>query len=196
MRRYSALLIPLFFLVVGCSSDKQKTSETPPPPEQIRALSTLDKEQIAAFGKDLFNIDEISAKAMTLVGNEIKQVIMGEKEAVDAVSLLDAAKIEAGKSLDTMLKKAVPAELPPWFTQNLVEAKKGFADAYSAKIASFDAIRRFMDEKNPAMLIEYKQKAALADKSFRDAREKLAAVLNVSGIQTKDAAPASGKTEN
>lgn len=196
MRHYSALLIPLFFLVVGCSSDKQKTSQSPPPPEQIRALTELDREQIAAFGKDLLNVEKISAKAMSLVGNEIKQVIMGEKQSVDAASLLDAAKIEAGKSLDTMLKMAVPAKLPPWFTQNLSEAKKGFADAYSEKIASLDTIRRFMEEKNPATLIEYKQKAALADKSFRDAREKLDAVLNVSGIQTKDAASASEKTEN
>jgi hypothetical protein len=180
--------------LVGCSSDKNEISQAPPPAEQIKALSELDREKIAAFGKELFNIDRISAKAMALVGNEIKQVITGQKESVDAASLLDAAKGEAGKSLENMLKKAVPEGLPPWFVQNIGDAKKSFSDAYTARIASFDAIRRFIDEKNPVALIEYKQKAALADKTFRDARQKLAGILNASGLQAKDSGPMAGNT--
>lgn len=186
MRRYSLLLFSLSLLVlVSCTSDKKEASQTPPPPEQIKALSQLDKEKIAAFGKGLFAIDRLSAKAMALVGNEIKQVVTGQKESVDAASLMDAAKGEAGKALDNMLKKSVPEGLPPWFTQNLGDAKKGFFDAYTARIASFDAIRRFIDEKSPAAVIEYKQKAALADKSFRVARERLAVVMKASGFSQK-----------
>lgn len=195
MRLYSLFLIAVLLLALaGCSSDKKETSQTPPPPEQVKALSQFDREKIAAFGKDLFDIDKISAKAMALVGNEIKQVLTGQKESVDTASLLDAAKSEAGKSLENMLNKAVPEKLPPWFAQNLADTKKGFADAYTAKIASFDAIMKFMNEKNPAALIEYKQKAALADKSFRNAREKLAVVLNATGTKSRGDRPAAGNT--
>lgn len=197
MRRYCLLLFSFsLLLLVSCSSDKKEASQTPPPQEQIKALSQLDKEKIATFGKDLFDVDRISGKAMSLVGNEIKKVITGEKESVDATSFLDAAKREAGKSMEAMLKQAVPEKIPPWFAQNLGEAKKGFADAYSAQIASFDAVRRFIDEKNPTALIEYKQKAALADKSFRSAREKLATVVTASGIKLKDISPMAGNAEN
>jgi len=195
MSHYRLLLISLSLLsMVSCSSDTKETSQTPPPPEQIRALGESDRERIAAFGKDLFNIEKISASAMALVGNEIKQVITGQKESVDVASLLDAAKGVVGESLERMLNKKVPEKLPPWFARNLGEAKKGFADAYAAKTASFDEARRFLEEKNPAALIEYKQKAALADKTFRDARERLAAVLKAAGIQPREPVPAAGNT--
>jgi len=193
MRRYRFILVALSLLALAsCSSDQKEASQTPPPQEQIKALSQLDRGKIAAFGKDLFDIDRISARAMSLAGIEIKKVVTGEKESIDVASLLAAAKSESGLSLENMLKKAVPEKLPPWFAQNLGEVKKGFADAYAAKIASFDAIRRFMNEKNPATLIEYKQNAALADKSFRNARNRLAAALKAAGVQTKGAGSAAG----
>lgn len=186
MRRYRFILVALSLLaLVSCSSDQKEASLTPAPQEQIKALSQLDREKIATFGKDLFSVDRISDKAMSLAGNEIKKVVTGEKESIDVASLLDAAKGEAGKALENMLKKAVPEGLPPWFTQNLGDAKKGFFDAYTARIASFDAIRRFIDEKSPAALIEYKQKASLADKSFRVARERLAVVMKASGFSQR-----------
>lgn len=181
----SALLSSLF---VGCSSDRnEKPVTSVAPQEQVKALSQADREKIATFEKELFDIEKLSKNALALVGNELKQVITGEKETVDASVLVDEAKGEAKNSLDSLVAKAVPAKLPPWFTQNLVEAKKGFSDAYRAKIESFEAIKRFAEEKSLAALLEYKQKGALADKQFQADRERLAAVLTASGLPLKDA---------
>jgi len=181
-------------LFSGCSAEqKDKSLMSPPPPEQIKTLTQGDREKIAAFEKEMFDIEKISKKAMTLVGNEVKQVISGEKDSVDAAALLATAKGEAMKSLDNLVTKSVPAKLPPWFSQNLSDAKKGFSDAYSAKIESFAAIKRFLDEKSPVALLEYRQKAALADKQFQDARGRLAAVLKASGLAAENA-DMSGKT--
>ena len=187
----SILLISalLSTLLTGCSSDRNENPVTSTAPqEQVKALSQADREKIATFEKELFDVEKISKKAMALIGNEIKQVITGEKKAVDASTLVDAAKGEAKKSLDSLVAKAVPAKLPPWFTQNLVEAKKGFSAAYTAKIESFEAIKRFAEEKSPAALLEYKKKGALADKQFQEARERLAAVLTASRLPLKGAA--------
>jgi hypothetical protein len=181
----AALLSSLF---AGCSSDKNEQPVTSTaPPEQVKALSQTDREKIATFEKELFDVEKLSKKAMALVGNELKQVITGEKKSVDAAALVDAAKGEAKKSLDSLVAKAVPAKLPPWFTQNLMSAKKGFSEAYTAKIESFEAIKRFAEEKSPSALLEYKQKGAFADKKFQEARERLAAVLDASGLTLKDA---------
>jgi hypothetical protein len=181
----AALLSSLF---AGCSSDRnEKPVTSTVPPEQVKALSQTDREKIATFEKELFDVEKLSKKAMALIGNELKQAITGEKETMDASALVDAAKGEAKKSLDSLLATTVPAKLPLWFTQNLVSAKKGFSDAYTAKIESFEAIKRFSEEKNPSDLLEYKQKGALADKKFQEARERLAAVLDASGLSLKDA---------
>jgi len=187
----SILLISalLSTLLTGCSSDRNENPVTSTaPPEQVKALSQADREKIAIFEKELFDVEKLSKKALALVGNELKQVITGEKETVDASALVDEAKGEAKKSLDSLVAKAVPAKLPPWFTQNLVEAKKGFSAAYTAKIESFEAIKRFAEEKSPAALLEYKKKGALADKQFQEARERLAAVLTASRLPLKGAA--------
>jgi hypothetical protein len=197
MTRSILLIAALFsFLFAGCSSDKKETAvSSTAPPEQVKALSQADREKIASFGKELFDVEKLSKKAMALVGNELKQVITGEKESVDAAALVDAAKVEAKKSLDSLVAKAVPAKLPPWFTQNLVDAKKGFSEAYTAKIESFEAIRRFAEEKSPSSLLEYKQKGALADKQFQAARERLAAVLDASGLTLKDVTASGSNSE-
>jgi hypothetical protein len=135
-------------LFSGCSPEHKDASLiSPPPPEQIKTLTQGDREKIAAFEKELFDIEKISKKAMTLVGNEVKQVITGEKDSVDAAALVAAAKGEAKKSLDNLVTKYVPAKLPPWFSQNLLDAKKGYSAAYTAKIESFAAIKRFTVEK-------------------------------------------------
>jgi hypothetical protein len=169
--------------IFGCTSEKKETQvTTTAPPEQIRLLSQADKENILAFKKELFNIDKISGRALTLVGNEIKLVVKGEKDAVDVASLVEKAKSESVKSLDNLLKETVPGKLPPWFTRNLVEAKKGFLEGYKAKAESFAAIKRFIDEKSPTALLEYKQKDSQADKLLRDARGKLDIVLAAAGL--------------
>ena len=195
MTRSMILIVTIILLIgAGCSSEQKDTSlSSVAPPEQIKALSQADREKIAAFEKELFDIERISKKAMALVGNEVRQVITGEKDSVDAAALVDAAKGEAKKSLDNLVTKYVPAKLPPWFSQNLIDAKNGYSAAYTAKIESFAAIKRFVDEKSPTALLEYRQKAALADKQFQDARVRLAAVLKASGLAAGNA-DMSGKT--
>jgi hypothetical protein len=181
-------------LFSGCSAEqKDESFMSPPPAEQAKRLSQSDRGKIAAFKKELFDIDMISKKAMALVRNEVTQVITGKKDSVDVADLVDSAKAEAKQSLDNLVTKSVPAKLPPWFSQNLSDAKKGFSDAYSAEIESFAAIKRFIDEKSPVALLEYRQKAALADKQFQDARVRLAAVLKASGLAAENA-DISGKT--
>jgi hypothetical protein len=179
---FSAIITMAIF---GCSSEKKETQVmSTAPPEQVKALSQADKEKIMAFKKELFDIEKISKKALTLVGDEIKLVVKGEKDSVDVASLVDKAKSESSKSLDNMLKEAVPGKLPPWFTRNLAEAKKGFLDGYKAKAESFAAVKRFVDEKSPMALLEYKQKDAQANKLLQDARGKLDIVMVAAGLQT------------
>jgi len=171
--------------IFGCSSEKKETQViSTAPPEQVKSLSQADKEKIMAFKKELLDIDKLSKKALTLVGDEIKLVVKGEKDAVDVASLVDKAKNESRKSLDNLLKEAVPGKLPPWFTQNLAEAKKGFLDGYKAKAESFAAVKRFVDEKSPTALLEYKQKEAQANKLLQDARGRLDIVLAAAGLTT------------
>jgi len=192
------IIVLLFYaasiLFSGCSAEQKEASLiAPPPPEQVKTLTQGDRENIAVFEKELFDIEKISKKAMILVGNELKQVIMGGKDSVDAAALVATAKGEAMKSLDNLVTKSVPAKLPPWFSQNLLDAKKSFSAAYTAKIESYAAIKRFIDEKSPAALVEYKQKAVLADNQFQNARKRLAAVLKASALPAKNA-DISGKT--
>ncbi|MEI8356482.1 MAG: hypothetical protein WCG31_10420 [Deltaproteobacteria bacterium] len=181
----------LFFIAImtiaifGCASEKKETEViSTAPPEQVVSLSKGDKEKMLTFKKDLFDIDKLSKKALTLLGDEIKLVVKGEKSTVDLASLVDKARDESRKSLDNLLKEAVPGKLPPWFTRNLEDAKKGFLDAYKSKADSFAAVKRFVDEKSPLALLEYKQKGAQADKLLKDARSKLDIVLAAAGLPT------------
>ena len=175
----------MLLAIFGCSSEKKQEQVTvPAPPEQVKALSQEDKEKIMAFKKELFDVEKVSKKAFSLVGEEIKLVVKGDKDAFDVASLVDKAKSESRKSLDNLIKEAVPGKLPPWFNQNLTDAKKGFLDGYKAKIESFAAVKRFVDEKSPTALLEYKQKDAQADKLLQDAHKKLNIVLAAAGLST------------
>ena len=137
-----------------------------------------------AFNKELFDIENLSKKTLSLVGDEIKLIVKGQKVSVDVASFVEKAKSEAGKSMDNLLKEAVPGKLPPWFNQNLADAKKGFLDGYMAKVESFAAVKRFVDENSPAALLEYKQKEDQSNKLLQDARSKLTLVLAAAGLPT------------
>jgi hypothetical protein len=169
----------------SCTSEKNETRVmTTAPPEQIKLLSEADKEKIMTFKTELFDIESLSKKTLTLVGDQIMLVVKGEKDSVDVAALVDKAKSESRKSLDNLLKEAVPEKLPPWFNQNLTEAKKGFLNGYQAKAESFAAVKRFVDEKSPTALLEYKQKEDQANKLIQDARSRLALVLAAAGLPT------------
>lgn len=184
MHKISFLLAVVISLsVFGCSSEKKQDQVTvPAPAEQVKLLTQKDRESIMAFKKELLDIENMSKKALTLVGDEIKLVVKGEKESVDVAALVDKAKVESGKSLDNLLKETVPGKLPPWFSQNLTEAKKSFQEGYTVKMESFAAIKRFIDEKSPTALLEYRQKEAQANELLKNARGKLALVLAAAGV--------------
>ncbi len=186
MIRSKLFFITLMLLAIfGCSSEKKHEQVTvPAPPEQVKALSQADKEKILAFKKELFDIETVSKKALSLVGDEIRLVVKGEKVAFDVASLVDKAKSESRKSLDNLVKEAVPGKLPPWFSQNLTDAKKGFLDGYKVKVEAFAAVKRFIDEKSPTALLEYKQKDAEANKLLQEAHGKLDIVLAAAGLPT------------
>jgi hypothetical protein len=191
VKRTQVIIAALILMALfGCSSEgKQEQVTVPAPPEQVKVLSQADREKIITFKKEIFDIENMSKKALSLVGEEIKLVVKGEKDALDVASLLDKAKSESGKSLDNLIKEAVPGKLPPWFSQNLADVKKGFLDGYTAKMESFAAVKRFVDEKSPAALLEYRQKEAQANKLLQDARSKLDIVVAAAGLST-------GKTDN
>ncbi len=184
MRRTLFLLAAIISLsIFGCSPEKkQEQVSAPAPPEQVKLLSRKDRERILAFKKDLLNIENVSKKALSVVGDEIRLVLKGEKESFDVAALVDRAKVESRRSLDNLLKESVPEKLPPWFTQNLTDAKKGFQEGYTAKMESFAAVKRFIDEKSPTALLEYRQKEAQANKLLLDARGKLTLVLAAAGL--------------
>ena len=185
IRTKGVFLAILSLAIFGCPSDKTETPVTATaPPEQVKLLSQADKEKIMAFNKELFDIENLSKKTLSLVGDEIKRIVKGQQDSVNVASFVEKAKSEAGKSMDNLLKEAVPGKLPPWFNQNLAEAKKGFLDGYKAKVESFAAVKRFVDEKSPAALLEYKQKEDQSNKLLQDARSKLTLVLAAAGLPT------------
>lgn len=195
MTRIIMCLVVLVSLVIaGCSSGEKDSQVSPAvPSEQVKALSLADKEKIATFEKELFDLEKISGKAVDLVGNEVKQVMTGKKESVDLAVLVEAAKGEARQSLDNLAAKAVPDKLPPWFSRNLTDAKKGFSEAFKARIESFESLKKVMEEKSLTAMLEYKQKSALADRLFKDSRDRIALVLKASGLQAKEDETAGAK---
>ncbi len=183
MKRTAALLVMFLLLAIsGCSSEKKEEQAAPVPPEQVRLLSRADREKILAFKREMLDIENISKKAVAIVGEEIRLVARGEKDALDVSALVDRAKIESKNSLDNLAKRTIPERLPPWFSQNLAEAKKGFQEGFRAKMESFIAVKRFIDEKSPLALLEYRQKEKQANSLLQDARGKLDLVLNAAGL--------------
>ncbi len=183
MKRTAALLVMFLLLAIsGCSSEKKEEQAAPVPPEQVRLLSRADREKMLAFKREMLDIENISKKAVAIVGEEIRLVARGEKDALDVSALVDRAKIESKNSLDNLAKRTIPERLPPWFSQNLAEAKKGFQEGFRAKMESFIAVKRFIDEKSPLALLEYRQKEKQANSLLQDARGKLDLVLNAAGL--------------
>lgn len=175
-------LVVAAMVVVGCSSEKEPQIQTVAPVEEVKALTSADKQKIKKFRDGLFDIEKVSGKALAIVGDEMKLMAKGEKGALDVASLVEKAKTESAKSLDKFMKETVPGTLPPWFSRNLAEAKNGFVGGYKAKLESFEAVKKSIEEKNPMALLEYKQKDAQAQKLLGDANSRLRAVLAAAGI--------------
>jgi hypothetical protein len=194
IRSMAVFVVVLSLVISGCSPDKkEEPGSSASLLGQITPLSQADKEKILAFKKELFDIEKVSQKALTLVGNEVKLMAKGEKSSFDAADLADKAKVESENALDAFAKKKLPENLSAWVNQNLKEVKEGYSASYKAKIESLAAVKKFLDEKNPLALLEYKKKASEAEKLLKGSTEKLVMVLSQAGQSDKNA-PASGKT--
>jgi len=170
----AALLMALF----GCSSEK------PPEPQKIQAfvLSLADKEKLAAFQKDVLNIENLTDKALNVATEELKTVLKGGDVSINIPSIIDRAKNESLKAGEALAKKAIPESLPPEAKKLLNESKSGFIASYKAYAESFDAIRSFTTDKNPMTLLEYRNKNAEAQEQLKGATEKLKQIMTAAGV--------------
>jgi hypothetical protein len=163
----------------GCTAEK-----TPEPQKALPVItmSPADKEQVTAFQKEILNIENITDKAVKLAVAELKNVILGRESSLTMPALIDKAKSECLSAGETLAKKAVPETLPPEMKNLVGEGKCGLIAAYTAYAASFDAIKSFIADKNPLMLMEYRQKSSQAEKLYTEAAGKIKAVMTAAGV--------------
>lgn len=168
-----------FMAICSCSSEK-----VPAPVQQLAAitLSPADKEKLAAFKKDLLNIESLTDKAVKLAGDELKNVIKGGGISLSLPTIIAKAKTECLLARETLAKKAVPEALPAEMKTLLGEGKTGLIASYKAYGESFDAINGFITDKNPLALLEYRKKSAQAKKLYNEAADKFKIIMTAAGV--------------
>ncbi len=166
-------------VLYGCTSEK--TVELP---QKIPAivLSPADKEKLLAFQKELLSIENVADKAVRLAGDELKNVIKGGTVSLDLPGIIDKAKAESLLAGESLAKKSVPEGLPPELKSHLNDGKSGLIAAYKAYAESFEAIKRFITEKNPMAILDYRKKYAEAQQLFTGATGKLKMVMAAAGV--------------
>lgn len=172
------ILVLGFTALCGCTSEKAADL-----PQKIPALtlSNTDKKKLMSFQKDLLSAENLADKAVKLAGDELKNVIKGGGIPINLPSLIDKAKAECRLAGESLAKKTVPDALPPEVKKLLNEGKIGLTAAYSAYAESFDAIKRFVADKNPLALLEYRKKSAQAQDLYTVASEKFKTVMTAAG---------------
>ena len=172
------VLAALLLALSGCSSEK------PPEPQKISAfvLSLAEKEKLAAFQKEVLNIESLTDKALNVATEELKTVLKGGEISIDLPSIMDRAKGESLQAGEALAKKAIPEGLPPEAKKLLNESKAGFIAAYKGYAESFDAIRSFTTDKNPMTLLESRKKNAEAQEQLKGATEKLTQIMTAAGV--------------
>lgn len=172
-------LISGIMALCGCSTDK-----VPEPQPKIPAitLSPADKEKLMAFQNEVLSVGNLTDKAIKLAVDELKGVIKGGEVSVSLASIIDKAKMECLQSGELLAKRVIPDALPPEAKNLLTESKTGLVIAYKAYAESFDAIRSFVAEKNPMVLLEYRKKYAFAQEQLLVATNKLKQVMTAAGV--------------
>jgi hypothetical protein len=179
IRRISGLTVFLCLAVFGCTPERE-TGVTSVQEQSV--VSLADREKIRVIVDELQGIEGLSHKAFELVGQEIKGLATGEKKSLDLAALVDKAKIEVLATGSGMAAKSLPAGLPPGIGQSLKEAKEGMVRAGQLKAESLEVVKRFIEEKNPVILLEYRSKLAMASKQLDGAMAKLKQVQAAAGI--------------
>ena len=172
-------LISGIMAICGCTTEK-----SPPPQQQIPAitLTSVDKEKLQAFQKEILNVENLTDKAVKMAVDELKNVIKGGEVNVNVSSIIDKAKTECLLAGESLAKKAIPEALPPEAKNLLNEGKTGLIAAYKAYAESFDAIKNFITDKNPIALLEYRKKNAQALDFYNGAAAKLKTIMTAAGV--------------
>jgi hypothetical protein len=174
------VLISVITALCGCTTEK-----TPEPQQKLPAitLSPADKEKLIAFQKEILNIENLTDRAVKLAVDELKNVFKGGGVTINLSSIIDKAKSECLLAGESLAKKAIPETLPPEAKNLLNDARSGLITAYKVYGESFDAIRNFINNKNPMALIEYQKKSSQAKDIYNTAAEKFKIIFTAAGIQ-------------
>jgi hypothetical protein len=163
----------------GCSTEK-----APAPQQQIpvMSLSLADKEKLMTFKKELMGVEVITDRAVKLAVDELKNVIKGGEISLNLTSIIDKAKAECLLAAETLTNKAAPETLAPELTSLLNEGKTGLIASYKTYAESFDAIKSFIDDKNPMALLAYRTKYSQAHELYTGATDRLNKIMTATGV--------------
>lgn len=175
---FTALICGIMTLY-SCSSEK-----SPEPQKHIPAitLSPTEKNKLIALQNEFLNIENLANKAVRLAGEELKNVLKGGEISVSLPSIIGKAKMECLQSGELLAKRAIPDFLPPEATILLTEGKTGMVAAYKTYAESFEAIRSFVEDKNPMALLEYRKKSTQAQEQLSVASNKLKIIMTAAGV--------------
>lgn len=178
--KISICVLTIFFClaVLGCSGEKPRTE----PVQEPLAISQEDRERVRSVVKELQSLAGLSDKTFEILGQEAKSLLTGEKKALDLAALADRTKNELLAAGASMTTRSLPAGLPTGIQQNLQEAKTGLIKAGQLKSESLEIMKRLVDEKSPAIFLEYRSKMAAAAKELDEAMTKLKVVQADAGI--------------
>ena len=179
MNSVIACALAAFLLTLsGCSAEK------PPEPQKIQAfvLSLADREKLAAFQKEVLNIENLTDKAIKVSTEELITVLKRGEISLYVPSIIDRAKSESLKAGEALAKKSIPESLPPEAKKLLNESKADFIASYKAYAESFDAVKSFTTEKNPMTLLEYRKKSTEAQEQLKGGAEKLKQIMTAAGV--------------
>ena len=181
MKIWSICILSLFscITVSGCSPERQPVLE---PEQKQSAISPADREKIRLLVKELQLVAGLSDKTFTILGQEAKALVTGEKKSFDLAALVDKTKNELLAAGKGMAAKSLPEGLPVGIKQNLQEAKEGLIKAGQLKSESLEVMKRLVEEKRPTILLEYRSKVSAATKQFDEAMVKLKQVQVAAGI--------------
>jgi hypothetical protein len=163
----------------GCTTEKTAEPQQKIP---VITLTPVEKEKLAEFQKEILNIESLTDKAVKLAVDELKNVVKGGGVSINLPSIIDKAKAECTQAGESLAKKAIPETLSPEMKNLLNDGKTGLISAYKAYAESFDAIKRFISDKNPMALLEYRKKNSQAQELYKGSTDKLKMIMTAAGV--------------
>ena len=175
----SMLLIMFVCALSACTPEKPAE-----PPQKMSSfmLSQADKDGLLVFQKNLLNTENLADKAVKVAVDEIKKVITGGEMAGSLPAIIDVTKAECFKAGEELAKSTISNKLPPELQVLLNDGKNGLIASYKAYGESFEIIKRFLADKNPMVLLEYRKKFSQAQDLYRIATDKIKQGMNAAGV--------------